>query len=56
MDTSHLIRNLSLIGLISLGAPIASCTIVEEDDDDDDRKAVIREDRVQDEDAKDADD
>jgi hypothetical protein len=33
-DISHLIRNLFLVGLVSVGAPIAGCTIVEDDEPD----------------------
>jgi hypothetical protein len=33
-DVSHLIRNLFLVGLVSLGAPIAGCTVVEDEDPD----------------------
>ena len=33
-DISHLIRNLFLVGLVSLGAPIAGCTVVEDEDPD----------------------
>lgn len=34
-DISHLVRNLFLVGLISLGAPLAGCTVVEDEDPDD---------------------
>jgi hypothetical protein len=34
-DISQTMRNIFLIGLISLGAPIAGCTVVEDDDDAD---------------------
>lgn len=34
-DISQTLRNILLVGLISFGAPIAGCTVVEEDDDDD---------------------
>ena len=34
-DISQAMRNLFLVGLISLGAPIAGCTVVDEDDDAD---------------------
>jgi len=54
-DTSHLIRNLLLVALISSGGPIAGCTI-DKDDDDDGRRGVFHEDRLEDEDAEDADD
>jgi hypothetical protein len=33
-DISNLVRNLFLAGLISLGAPIAGCTVVEDDEPD----------------------
>lgn len=33
-DVSHLIRNLFLVGIVSLGAPIAGCTVVEDDEPD----------------------
>jgi hypothetical protein len=34
-DMSHLIRGLALVGLVSLGAPVVGCTIVEDDDEPD---------------------
>jgi hypothetical protein len=34
-DISQTMRNIFLVGLISLGAPIAGCTVVDEDDDPD---------------------
>jgi hypothetical protein len=34
-DFSQTMRNIFLIGLLSLGAPIAGCTVVDEDDDAD---------------------
>ncbi len=33
-DISETMRNIFLVGLISLGAPIAGCTVVDDDDDD----------------------
>jgi hypothetical protein len=33
-DLSHLIRTFFLVGLVSLGAPIAGCTVVEDEDPD----------------------
>ena len=33
-DISQTVRNIFLVGLLSLGAPIAGCTVVEDDDDD----------------------
>lgn len=33
-DISHLIRNLFLVGLVSLGAPLAGCTVVEDEEPD----------------------
>ena len=33
-NISQTMRNIFLVGLISLGAPIAGCTVVEDDDDD----------------------
>ena len=34
-DISQTMRNIFLVGLLSLGAPVAGCTVVEDDDDDD---------------------
>ena len=48
----HLIRNLLVIGLISLGAQVAGCESLE-DDDDDEPKARIQQDKLGDEDAND---
>ena len=33
-DLSHVIRSLFLIGLVSMAAPIAGCTVDADDDDD----------------------
>lgn len=33
-DMSRLIRGLFLVGIVSLGAPVAGCTIVEDEDPD----------------------
>ncbi len=33
-DISQLMRTLFLVGLVSLGAPIAGCTVVEDDEPD----------------------
>jgi len=43
-DVSNLFRNLFLIGLFSLGAPIAGCTVVEDDDSDAQIRAEVDED------------
>ena len=52
-DPWHLMRNLFLIGLVSLGAPVAGCTVVEEDEpgaqldvDDDDAELDLGDDDV----------
>jgi hypothetical protein len=51
----HLIRNLLVIGLVSLGA--AGCSAFRDDDDDDDEpKARIQQDRLGDEDTENASD
>jgi hypothetical protein len=50
----HLIRNLLVIGLVSLGA--AGCNAFEDDDDDNEPKARIQQDRLGDEDTEDAND
>ena len=33
-EISQTMRNIFLVGAISLGVPIAGCTVVEDDDDD----------------------
>jgi hypothetical protein len=33
-DVTHLIRSFALIGLVSLSATIAGCTVVDDDDED----------------------
>ena len=34
-DISQTLRSIFLVGLLSLGASVAACTVVDDDDDDD---------------------
>jgi hypothetical protein len=45
-DVSNLIRNLLLVGVVSFGAPVVGCTVVEDDDNDAQIRADVDDDEV----------